>query len=218
MQRITKSLNRKCNLIYGCTRDLTLVFRGNGDSGDVRLCTTPKPDKWTKISDCHRICAFTSETIHAIKNLIKHIMYGCISDIPPGAGTNRNERFHHHINSLLNRSKVGILLAYAFLTVVIHAYNHSSKRKSRLVIEPISNSKISNGLLEVQELTPVGILPKIVTIYKKSLRKLQLFKAIFNRTIKTKGFEDVLCTLPVCSTCSNSSFRVYFYAEANTIG
>ena len=28
------------------------------------------------------------------------------------------------------------------------------------MIEPISNSKISNGLLEVQELTPVGILPK----------------------------------------------------------
>ena len=87
-------------------------------------------DKWTKISDCHGICAFTSETIHAIKNLKKHIMYGCISDIPPGAGTNRNERFHHHINSLLNRSKVGILLAYALLTVVIHTYNHSSKRKS----------------------------------------------------------------------------------------
>ena len=28
------------------------------------------------------------------------------------------------------------------------------------MIEPISNSKISNGLLEVQELTHVGILPK----------------------------------------------------------
>ena len=73
------------------------------------------------------------------------------------------------------------------------------------MIEPISNSKISNGLLEVQELTPVGILPKdkqqkvdssdnweidlstsvidlemIVTIYKKSLTKLQLFKSFSN--------------------------------------
>ena len=137
------------------------------------------------------------------QKLKKLIMYTCISDIPPGAGTNGNERFHHHINSLLNKSKVGILLACPFLAVVIHAYNHSSKRKSRLVIESISNSKISIGLVEVQELTPVGILHKgkqqkvdssdnweidlstsvidlemIVTIYtKKSLRKLQLFKS-----------------------------------------
>ena len=110
-----------------CTRDLTLVFRTDGDSGDKRLFHTPEPEKILPkminfvdkdTTDCYGTSVFTPQTIEAIENVKRHITVGCISDIPPGGGTNRNERFHHHINSMINRSKIGSLLAYTLLTVL----------------------------------------------------------------------------------------------------
>ena len=56
---------------------------------------------------------------YALKNIKRHISAGCLSGIPPGGGTNRNERLHKHINSFFNRSRIGILLAYALLTIII---------------------------------------------------------------------------------------------------
>ena len=80
-------------------------------------------DKWKNAKDEHGILLFKQDTIHAISNLKVHIMAGCLSDIPPGGGTNRNERFHSHINSFFNRSRIGILLAYALLTVIRGSYH-----------------------------------------------------------------------------------------------
>ena len=106
------------------------MFREDGDSGEKRMSATPAPDiiqakldkfigKWKDVQDCNGMYVFTSDTLLATERLIKrHISNGCISHIPPGAGTNRNERFHSHINSQFNGSKMGILLAYALLTVV----------------------------------------------------------------------------------------------------
>ena len=74
------------------------------------------------------------------------------------------ERFHHHINSMFHRSKVGILLAYALLSVLIHAYNSSENKSSRVVTQPIIASKHyrreHNKQLATEKLKPVGILPK----------------------------------------------------------
>jgi len=42
----------------------------------------------------------TEETFHAMENLKVHIRKGCLSDIPPNCGTERNK----YIHSILNRS------------------------------------------------------------------------------------------------------------------
>ena len=113
VQRITKTLSAKCKLHHQCISDLSLVFRADGDSNKERQSSTPQPsamtskmkeffDKWKHIKDTHGIDAFTSETAHAVANLQKNISKGCLSDIPPGGGTNTNERFHHHVNSILH--------------------------------------------------------------------------------------------------------------------
>lgn len=138
VQRITNTLHKKHPLVHQCMQDLQLVFRQDGDSGEKRMATTPSPqiilsklskfeDKWKVIQGSSTMHVFTSATLLAIDRLKHHISSGCISNIPPGGGTNRNERFHHHINSLFNRSKMGILLAYTLLTVVMHSYNSSKK-------------------------------------------------------------------------------------------
>lgn len=171
VQRITRTLSAKCKLHHQCITDLSLVFRADGDSNKKRLCSTPQPDamiskinkfidKWEHVKDTQGVNVFTSETAHAVANLKKHITKGCLSDIPPGGGTNTNERFHHHVNSILHRSKIGILLAYALLSVVIHSYNSTHTVKSRSVSEPISCSKFRGEALASTPLHPVGIIPK----------------------------------------------------------
>ena len=158
-------------------------------------------DKWKNTTDCYGISVFTPQTIESIENLKRHVLGGCISDIPPGGGTNRNERFHHHINSIFCRSKVGILLAYALLTVVIHAYNSSENKHSRLATQPITASKFRRHHV-ADNLLPVGIIPKVrqsicssdhfeidvsdcvidlemvAMVYTESLKKLQVLRSV----------------------------------------
>ena len=88
-------------------------------------------DKWKDVQDCTGCNVFSSETVHAIDNLKERMTRGCLSNLLPGGGTNRNERLHHHINSLFNKSK-RILLAYALLSVIIHAHNSVEKKNPDL--------------------------------------------------------------------------------------
>lgn len=150
VQRITNTLQKRNLLIKECLNNLQLVFRKDGDSGEKRLANTPSPEvilsklekfvnKWKDVQDNSGRHVFPPETLGATERLKVHIRSGCISDIPPGGGTNRNERFHHHINSLFNRSKMGTLFAYALLTVM-YSYNSSVKKHGRMVSRPITVS------------------------------------------------------------------------------
>ena len=127
-QRITRTLYKRHPL-------------ADRDSGDKRMSATPSPEiilsklntfveKWKYVQDGN---GKTSDTVTATDRLKHHVLKGCISYIPPGAGTNRNEHFHGHINSHFNRSKMGILLAYALLTVIIRTHNLSEKVNGRSV-------------------------------------------------------------------------------------
>ena len=69
----------------------------------------------------------TEATFIEIENLRKNIQKGCLSEIPPGCGTERNEGLHR----LLNRSMISgatslsVQLAIALLTFLF--YNHNLK-------------------------------------------------------------------------------------------
>lgn len=115
-------------MYHQCLFSLRQVFRENGDSGQNRIAKTPSTQILKhKLSDFsskwNNTTVWTHETTAAITNLHKHVSAGCLSEIPPGNGTNRNERFHRFIRSFFNKSKIGITLAYALMSVLIHAHN-----------------------------------------------------------------------------------------------
>ena len=53
-----------------------------------------------------------------------HIKKGCLSDISPGTGTNRNEILHKHINTYFcNMSRIGLPFALALLMIILFQHN-----------------------------------------------------------------------------------------------
>lgn len=68
--------------------------------------------------------------IQEVNKLQKHVEKGCLSGIPPGRGTNRNENLHKNINSIMTSSQYGVELAYGFLSTCFH--RHNNKHDSRL--------------------------------------------------------------------------------------
>ena len=189
------------------------MFHCDGDSGKTRLSATPSPEiihaklnafvaKWADVADGKGVKLFKSDTVAALENLKHHISAGCLSEIPPG-GTNRNEQLHEHINSFFKRSKIGILLAYALLTVIMHAHNTSVKVGGKLLVRPITASPLRGT--HSTNTKPIGIMPKerlreqdlqtadhweidisdntmdfglILPIYLKSLQKLQILRGL----------------------------------------
>ena len=65
------------------------------------------------------------ETFHQLECLRKHIQTACLSDMPPGCGTERNERLHRHINRslLCGVSTIGPELALAVMSCALFAWN-----------------------------------------------------------------------------------------------
>ena len=48
---------------------------------------------------------------------------GCLSGIPSGFGTNRNENLHRMLNKRLTGNRLGVQLAVALLSTFFHSWN-----------------------------------------------------------------------------------------------
>lgn len=170
VQRITRTLPKKHPHFHKCVEDLRLVYRVDGDMGKQRLLSTPPSDillfklncfveKWKNVTDIYGNSILTSSSMQAFSNLQKHIKTGCLSDIPPGMGT-RNERFHRHLKSTIHRSRIGILLAYALLTILIHAHNNSCIVSGKRMVQSVSTHSHTNSSSSERRYPPIGICPK----------------------------------------------------------
>ena len=102
---------------------------------------------------------FTSDTLSAAQKLKKHILSGCLCNIPPGGGTNRNERLHCTLNGLFTWCKLGVLLAYALLTISIHAHNTSERINGRVFSKPVTMMDAHHSPVTRYKL--VGVQPKV---------------------------------------------------------
>ena len=60
--------------------------------------------------------------MYEIEKLKKHIMNGCLSGLPPGFGTEKNERLHRLLNRsmLTGATRISVELAVAILTLLFH--------------------------------------------------------------------------------------------------
>ena len=115
---------------------------------------------WRDAKDNNGRKVFTDDTFEAARKLQHHISSECLSNIPPGGGTNRNECLHKQLNSLFTRSKMGILLAYALLTIILYAHNSTERVHGRMVRRSI-NASNHCGSAAHNIIEPIGIMCKV---------------------------------------------------------
>ena len=125
----------KCHpLFFACMNDFKMVFREPSDMGRNRKAKTPEPAQIMEVFVCkwrnaeqNGVKIIKDKVMKELNALKIHIQRayrgGCLSHIEPGVGTNRNEALHRYINPHFTQSRIGIQLAFALLTVLLHQYS-----------------------------------------------------------------------------------------------
>ncbi len=144
--KIVQKIPKKHPFHSQCAADLRQVFRHNGDHGIKRTRSTPCSAKmlanlnlfvhrWENIVyDSNHVLSIAA--LHEIEKLKVHIKKGCLNDIPVGCGTNRNEAFHQYIRTYFHQSRVGVLVAYALMMVIIYQFNNSEGTTWKKIVRP----------------------------------------------------------------------------------
>ena len=128
-QRITKTLpDKKSREAIDFSRCFGLVFRNSFDTGDTRNQINEDPATIDDIDFIKLKDTYIKELpvnkrhdlLSEIENLKKHVEKGCFSDIPPGGGTENNERLHRYLNRSFLRGAtcLSVEVAKAVLTVL----------------------------------------------------------------------------------------------------
>ena len=132
-QRVVQTVDDKDTKAQFC-KEFGLIFRCDGDVGQERQQSTPKPE--IIIGNLEQFLhrwhgKLNVKTIKAIDDLRKHITNGCLSCILPGEGTEKNERFHRHLSRslLVGANNISPELAIACLTVAIYVWNCRRKKR-----------------------------------------------------------------------------------------
>lgn len=97
-------MSKKHPFHWRCLKDFSQIFREDGDNGDERHKATPSPEviqqnlkgflsKWKTVR-YKDMPVLTEKVLKEIDKLEKHVQKGCLSYIPSGIGTNRNENMH----------------------------------------------------------------------------------------------------------------------------
>ena len=134
VQRITRKIPKRHPFSLECMNDLKMVYRSPTDIAKQRKQSTPCPaiimerledfiTKWHKC-ELHGWKVLNDAALNEISCLKVHIRKECLSDISPSAGTNRNEALHRHLNPhFANRSRIGLPLALALMTILLFQHN-----------------------------------------------------------------------------------------------
>ena len=92
---------------------------------------------------------------------LAHIDKGCLSGIPPSCGTNRNENLHRQMNRHFHTGRLGILFAYALMSVLLYAHNNKVNIKGKNAVPPVLNTSSSDGNSDSEsEVECFGVFPK----------------------------------------------------------
>lgn len=126
VKRIGAKVSKKHPLRKMLINDLRQVFRDPSDLGKERKLITPSPSileanidhfylKW-KDAQYSGTYIINESVKKEIDNVKIHMKKGCLSEIKPGRGTNRNEELHKNLNSIMSSSRYGAELAYGLFT------------------------------------------------------------------------------------------------------
>ena len=171
-QRITRKLPKRHPFYTACICDLKLVFRSPTDIGGQQTQNTPSPNtvleqldnflkKWQSCEwNGWRI--ITDSALKEISSLKVHVQKGCLSDISPGTGTNRNEALHKQLNTYFaNRSRIGLPFALSLLTIIFFQHNcYVDEKLTGKRVQNISSWKRQNYTASTVSQMKFGIYPK----------------------------------------------------------
>ncbi|XP_066931274.1 uncharacterized protein [Clytia hemisphaerica] len=158
LQRLVITIKKRHPFHAEICRLLTLVFRATDDIGEERTMATPAPDvilsnmenfifNWKDVA-FKGWKVLQKPFFDAWELLKQHVNKGCLSNIPVGHGTNRNENLHRQMNKILPRNRLGIETAHALLNSVFY-YQNAKKKDEKYVLpiwtrgKPIQNPNIS---------------------------------------------------------------------------
>ena len=130
-----------------CSRDFTLVLRSIDDYGPIRKKTTPVASiilgnmdtfqqKWKSIAYEERPI-INIKALDELRKLQNHITKGCLSEIPPGCGSERNENLHKWLRNVVFRNRLSVPLALALFTTYFYVWNEKRQHGSSAVVSPI---------------------------------------------------------------------------------
>ncbi|CAB4030423.1 Hypothetical predicted protein [Paramuricea clavata] len=123
VQRLVRKIPKRSKYSSDMAKEYGLVFRQPVDIGKERSSPSPPADvilrnlqkfclKWESIQSAAGTNVLTKEMLKEIRNIKVHINKGCLSDIPVGCGTNRNERLHRDLKKIVATNRIGLPLLY----------------------------------------------------------------------------------------------------------
>ena len=133
-QRITRTFSRQNALHKEVSKSFVQIFRDDDDQGEKCLKSTVHKEKMEKNLDSFMehwsnvpYSPLTEAKFIEIENLCKDIQKGCLSEVPPGCGTERNEGLHRLLKRLMisGATTLSVQLAMALLTLLF--YYHKQK-------------------------------------------------------------------------------------------
>lgn len=141
VQRIVKKIPKRHPFAFHCAQAFSLVFRHPYDHGERRTKPTPGPETMNRQLDSFVLTwkdirfeeksVLPLQALKEIENLRKHINANCLSNIPPGCGTERNENLHKCLRQSASKVRIGVHLVVALFTTFLYVWNE--KRKSGAV-------------------------------------------------------------------------------------
>ena len=141
-----------------------MIFRTDADQGEIREKDTPDEqtimsnlenltERWKYVTYDNRKAVLDVNVIHEIENLKVHIERGCLSRIPPGGGSTRNENPHKNLRAVIARSRLGCELAEALLATFFYIWNER-RSGSELPLGCVRPILSYRAAIENQEFVP----------------------------------------------------------------
>ena len=166
------------NRLYNdAVKSFIQIFRQNDDQGDTRIKSTPGKDvigknlesflqRWVNVPSS----PITSSTLTEIESLRNHTSKGCLSDLPPGYGTEKNEYLHRLLNRSLitGATTISVEIAIALLTVFFYYHNQkitsSTHSCNKRITPPVP---IEAGKIQVKKIILSALVkPRIARILR----------------------------------------------------
>ena len=213
-----------------------MVFREPSDVGPKIILSTPSAANIFKNLDLflrkwkdhkhEQDDILPSAAIHEISKLRIHVGKGCLSDIPPSGGTNRNEALHKTLRKSISRQRIGVQLAIALLGITFYIWNE--KRESSTLVNKSCNRSIQSyyasflntGKTPTTERFGISDAEKITLLSKHandvephSREVADSLEEILNHNIE----EDGTASSKSDSDSADEQFPDHFFATATSI-
>lgn len=170
-QRIVRTFPLTNALRKDIVRNFTQIFRQDQDQDKERRKHTPEKEKIEQTLNCFierwediPSNPITRSTLTEIECLRNHIRKGCLSNIPPSFGTEKNEQLHRLLNRSLvsGATRISTELFVALLTILFYYHNkkiaasaHSCNRRIKPVV-PIEAAMYGETSSEYEMECPIS--------------------------------------------------------------